>query len=39
MVMTDIPDLDMGPVFRTQSNPVNKYLVLNRTRKLCVTRL
>jgi len=29
--------LDMGPIFQTQSNPIHKYLVLNRTRKL--TRL
>jgi len=36
MVMTGIPDLDMGPIFRTQSNQIHKYLVLNRTRKLYV---
>jgi len=27
----------MGPIFPKQSNPIHKYLVLNRTRKLCVT--
>jgi len=29
--------LDMGPFCQTQSNPIHKYLVLNRTRKLRVT--
>jgi len=27
-------ELDMGPVLLTQSNPIHKYLILNRTRKL-----
>jgi len=25
----------MGPFLLTQSNPINKHLVLNQTRKLC----
>ena len=30
-------ELDMGQFLLTQSYPTHKYLVLNRTRKLCAT--
>jgi len=39
MVMTDIPDLDigMGPIFQNPEQSYRKYLIINLTLKLCVT--